>query len=98
MPGSMGEFDQVAIDRVLDQELRFAVVHGQRPESVHGRLLTAWERQRVITFASVERLTIAIDACDWIGRFRGIVAVDPGLTETGNYWTRGSLILNVAPP
>src|ERR1700722_8445802 len=56
-----------------------AIVHGQRPEGVHWRLLTWWERQLVITFAAVERLTVAIDACDWIRRFRGIVAVYAGL-------------------
>src|SRR6202030_4405755 len=67
--------DQIAIDRVFDQQLRLAVVHGQRPEGIHRRQLPRWECQRVIVLAAVQGLTIAVGAPGGIHRLLCVVAV-----------------------
>ncbi len=51
--GDHRRVDQIAVDRVFDQELGLAVIHGQGPERIHRRLLTGWECQRVVVLAAV---------------------------------------------
>ena len=60
--GQHRRVDQVAVDRVFDQQLGLAVIHRHRPERVHRRQLAGGKRQRVVVLAAVERLTVAVDA------------------------------------
>src|SRR5271154_3917906 len=54
--------DQVAIDRVFDQELGLAVVHSHRPEGIHRRQTALGKRDRVVVFAAVEGLSVGGDS------------------------------------
>ena len=68
--------DEIVVDRIFDQQLRLAIIHGHGPESVHRRILTIGERQSVVGLAAIERLTVGIAARYRVCRFRGNVAVD----------------------
>ena len=47
--------DEVAVDRIFDQELAFAVVHRDRPEGIHRRQLAGGEGDGVVVLGPVER-------------------------------------------
>jgi hypothetical protein len=65
--GEHRRVDQIAIDRVFNQQLRLAVIHGHRPERIDRRQLTFRECQRVIVLAPVQLLSFAVDQSERIG-------------------------------
>src|SRR6266513_2024176 len=69
----------MTIDRVLDQELALAVVHGDRPEGIHRRELILREGKRVVMFAGVERFAVGQRLGHGIHGLGSVVAVDAGL-------------------
>jgi hypothetical protein len=54
--------DEITVDRILNEQLRLAVIHRHRPEGVHRRELSGGEGQRVVVLATIECLTGRVDA------------------------------------
>src|SRR5271156_219130 len=50
--------DEIAVDWVLDQKLRLAVIHCHGPEGIHRWELARLKRKDVIVLAAVEQLTV----------------------------------------
>ena len=71
--------DQTAIDRVVDQELGFAVIHRHRPEGVYRRQSVLGEGRCVVVFAVVQYLSVGENPRQWIHRLNRAVAEDPAL-------------------
>ena len=61
--------DQVPVDRILDQELRLAVVHCHRPERIHRRKLIGRKGNGVVMLASVEGLPVPVAAAQGVHSF-----------------------------
>src|SRR5439155_22588534 len=73
------QVDQIAVDRVLDQELALAVIHRHRPEGVDRRELPGGEGKGVVVLAAVERFSCRSRACKGIHGFGAIISVDSRL-------------------
>ena len=74
---------RVSIDRILDEELRLAVVHRHRPESIDWRELSLGKCHRVIVLTPVEVLAIGQRLGHRIHSLDGVVAVDASLGGGG---------------
>ena len=75
-PGKHRRVDEIAIDGVLDQQLRLAVIHGHRPEGVHRRKLPFAKGQGVVVLAAVERFAVGRRPGQGIHCLHSVVAVD----------------------
>src|SRR5213082_1065891 len=76
--------DQVTVDRVFDQELALAVIHCDRPEGVHRRVLPCGEGKGVLMLAAVERFAIGQGLGHGIHGLDRVVPVDAGLGGGGS--------------
>jgi len=89
--------DQVTVDRIFDQQLTVAVVHGDRPERLDRRQRTGGEGECVVVLAAIQDLALGIDTGQQVHRLGGVVAVDPGPAAAGTLEPVAVVEIAVAP-